>query len=163
MYSNIYSRLKLSYHTRVLFYTIFGSMPNAKAHTSLIPIQTMTDPRGDLSIVQSGKHVPFLINRIFYVYNVPVGSIRGGHAHKKNEQIHICIAGSVAYELDYGDRKEEVTLNSPDTGLYMTPLVWHSMKDFMPGTILLVLNSEPYDETEYYRDYADFQKNILKE
>jgi len=125
-------------------------------NTEIVTIKIMRDPRGSLGAVQSMKDIPFEINRIFYIFDVPEQSVRGGHAHKQNRQLHICLRGSVTYVLDDGQTKEECVLDNPEFGLYMGPMVWHSLKNFSPQAVILVLNSEPYDENEYCRNHADF-------
>ncbi|MBA3733318.1 WxcM-like domain-containing protein [Patescibacteria group bacterium] len=129
-------------------------------NSRLITLPSKADPRGKLGFAEEKSHVPFPIRRVFWVTNVPLESIRGGHAHKKNQQLHICISGSVTFSLDDGRHQEEVVLTSESQALYTGPMLWHWLKDFTPNTVLLVLNSIKYKEEEYIREYVEFLKLV---
>ena len=105
----------------------------------LIKLPTVTDNRGSLSIAEGGKTIPFKIERTFHTYQVPQGTVRGGHAHKKNEQVYACLSGSLIVTLDDGVGKDKVILKDPGEGLYVGPLVWHNIEDFSLGTVFFVI------------------------
>jgi dTDP-4-dehydrorhamnose 3,5-epimerase-like enzyme len=131
-------------------------------NVKFIDLPRRDDPRGSLCFAEEGTHVPFHSKRFFYIFGVPENMARGGHAHKRNEQMHICVNGSLTVTLDDGTTKEEITLSDPGQAMYVGPLVWHTMKNFSPETVLLVLNSEMYSEEEYLRSYEDFLAEIKK-
>lgn len=116
----------------------------------------ITDPRGNLSVVQGSEHVPFDIRRVFYLYDVPGGASRGGHAHHREQQVLIAVAGSFDVILDDGSRKMTVTLNRPFRGLLIPPGVWRVLDNFSSGSVCLTLSSVDYDESDYIRDYDNF-------
>ena len=116
----------------------------------------ITDPRGNLTFVESGRNIPFEIKRIFYIYDVPTGSDRGAHAHKRLHQFLICLSGSFDVEIDDGDEKKIIHLNRPWNGLHSPPMVWASEINFDPGTVCLVLTSDFYDESDYIRNYNEY-------
>jgi dTDP-4-dehydrorhamnose 3,5-epimerase-like enzyme len=118
------------------------------------------DSRGNLSFIEGNKHIPFSINRIFYVYDIPSGSIRGAHAHKTLKEMIICVSGEVEVSLDDGINQKKVNLNRPWLGLYISPMTWVSTGNFNPGTVYIVLASDYFDESDYYRDYELFLKAI---
>ncbi len=122
----------------------------------LIQLPKRSDPRGNLTYIEARRHVPFDIRRVYYVYDVPGGESRGGHAHRKLEQVLIAIAGSFDVRLDDGVERRTVTLNRAYQGLYIRTLIWRELENFSSGSVCLVLASEPYDEADYYRDYAQF-------
>lgn len=122
----------------------------------IIVLPRVEDPRGNLSFVEGGRHVPFEIRRVYYVYGVPAGFGRGAHAHKRLEQLFIAMAGSFDVILDDGTQRRRHTLNRPDRGLYVAPMMWRELENFSPGAVCVVLASAPYDEADYLRDYGDF-------
>jgi len=126
----------------------------------LIEVPLRADHRGKLIFVEGGNQIPFNIQRVFCVLDVPEEEIRGEHAHKRNQQLHICLAGSITFSLDDGRDKEDVTLTNNSMALYTGPLVWHDLKNWKQNTILLVLNSIGYEEEEYIRNYAEFMDVI---
>ena len=125
---------------------------------TLIDLPKVSDPRGMLTFVENGTHLPFDIKRIFYLYDVPTGESRGAHAHKTLEQFLICLSGSFDVQLDDGCSHEVVHLNRPWKGLYIPPMIWAAETNFDPGTICLVLASNLFDEKDYYRNYDDYLK-----
>lgn len=114
------------------------------------------DVRGSLTFVESDHQVPFKIERVFYLYDVPTGEDRGAHAHKALHQFLICLHGSFDVMLDDGTAKTKVHLNRPWQGLHVPPMIWAAEQNFDPGSLCLVLASAPYDESDYYRDYGQF-------
>ena len=122
----------------------------------LIELPKISDPRGNLTFVENSRHVPFEIKRVFFLYDIPTAADRGAHAHKKLEQVIICLSGSFDVALDNGKEKERIHLNRPWHGLYVPPMVWASEINFDPGSVCLVLASDLYDEAEYYRNYNEF-------
>jgi hypothetical protein len=122
----------------------------------IIDLPKIHDPRGNLTFVEGGRHVPFDIKRIFYLYDVPGGESRAGHALKSCEQLVIAVSGSFAVTLDGGDFREVIHLNRSHVGLYIAPLVWREIDDFSSGAVCLVLASAPYAEADYFRQYDQF-------
>jgi hypothetical protein len=122
----------------------------------LIPLPRVTDPRGNLTFVEGGRHVPFDIRRVYYLYDVPGGAERGGHCHKALEQVLIAMSGSFDVILDDGTRRQRFHLNRSYYGLYIAPMVWRELDNFSSGSVCLALASAPYDEADYYRDYESF-------
>ena len=114
------------------------------------------DDRGQLIALEELKDIPFKVKRVYYIYDTKDGVRRGFHAHKKLEQILICVSGSCKIHLDNGKETAEVLLNTPDEGLYISNAIWREMYDFSPDAVLLVLASELYDEKDYIRNYDKF-------
>ena len=122
----------------------------------IIEFPKITDSRGNLSFIEGNRHVPFDIKRIYYLYEVPGGATRAGHAHKMLEQVIIAISGSFDIVLDDGFSKERFHLNRSYYGLYISSMVWREIDNFSSGSVCLVLASTFYDEVDYYRNYSDF-------
>ena len=114
------------------------------------------DDRGSLVALEGEKTVPFTIQRVYYLFGTKLGVSRGFHAHKKLQQVAVCVTGRCRMVLDDGQKREEVWLDSSIKGVSLPPMVWHEMHDFSPDCVLLVLASEHYDEADYIRDYDDF-------
>ncbi|RKE94636.1 sugar 3,4-ketoisomerase [Sulfitobacter guttiformis] len=127
-----------------------------RGHTRMIDLPVVSDPRGDLTFVEGGNHVPFDIRRVYYLYNVPVDSERGGHAHRELEQVVFALSGSFRIKIDDGFSKSEFVLRNPKRGLYINRLIWREMDNFSQGAVCMVLASHRYDEADYYRDYDEF-------
>lgn len=115
-----------------------------------------SERKGDISVVQNRDTVPFDVKRIYYLYDVPGGESRGGHAHKELRQLIIAASGSFTVTLDDGNIKRTFTLNRPYQGLLVVPGIWRTLDDFSSGAVCLVLASMPYTEDDYIRDYNDF-------
>lgn len=116
---------------------------------------------GTLVQLQSPQ-IPFDIKRVYYIYGVSVGAVRGAHTHKETIQALFCIQGSIVIALDDGKKKEKILLNKPTNGVLLEPGVWHEMQDFEKDTILLVLASEKHEPNDYVRSYEDFLNSYAK-
>ena len=130
----------------------------AKGSTSLIDLPVVSDPRGDLTFIEGQNHVPFDIARVYYLYNVPVDSERGGHAHKELQQVVFALSGSFRVKVDDGEKQENFWLRDPRQGLFISRMVWREMDRFSQGAVCMVLASHPYDEADYIRDHDMFRK-----
>lgn len=115
-----------------------------------------SDRKGNLSVVENGKEVPFDVKRVYYLYDVPGGESRGGHAHKALRQLIVAASGSFSVTLDDGKDKKTFVLNRPYQGLYVVSGIWRTLDDFSSGAVCLVLASELYDEDDYIRNYEGF-------
>jgi hypothetical protein len=124
----------------------------------IIELPKIQDPRGNLTFIEGGVHVPFDIQRVYYLYDVPGGSERGGHAHKNLHQFIVAMSGSFDIVLDDGLEKKRVHLNRSYQGLYVCPLIWRELDNFSSGAVCMVLASIKYEEDDYYRDYAEFMR-----
>lgn len=122
----------------------------------LISLPKIQDPRGNLTFIEGGSHVDFDIQRVYYLYDVPGGSSRGGHAHKALRQLIIAMSGSFDVLLDDGQEKKTFHLNRSYVGLYVCPMIWRELDNFSSGSVCMVLASNRYDEADYYRDYNQF-------
>ena len=122
----------------------------------MIDFQVLSDDRGSLVALETGKEVPFDIRRVYYIYGTKEGVARGFHAHKALKQVAVCVSGSCRFVLDDGECKEEVMLDSPNYGLLIERMIWREMYDFSEDCVLMVLASEHYDEDDYIRDYDEF-------
>jgi dTDP-4-dehydrorhamnose 3,5-epimerase-like enzyme len=127
----------------------------------VISLPRIDDTRGNLTYIESGRQVDFEIRRVYYLYDVPAGAKRGGHAHRTLTQLIIAASGSFDVVLDDGRDRQVVRLDSPDSALYVAPMVWHEIQGFAEGSLCLVLASEHFDESEYLRVYADYCSTVL--
>jgi carbonic anhydrase/acetyltransferase-like protein (isoleucine patch superfamily) len=125
-------------------------------HAVLQPLPRFEDPRGTLAVGEVQTHVPFLIRRFFLIYDVLNCEVRGEHAHRQLHQFLVCIRGSCTVMADDGEHRQEFTLDSPDRGLYLPPLIWSVQHQHSPDAVLLVLASAPYDPADYVHDYRTF-------
>mgnify|MGYP004664615603 FL=1 len=128
------------------------------ADAKIIDIPKIEDRRGNLSVVEEFKNVPFHIARTYWLYDVPAGAMRGGHAHKRLKQLLIALSGSFTVTLDDGYEKRKILLNRPYQGLLIETGIWRTIDDFSSGAVCLVLASELYDESDYIYDYEEFLK-----
>jgi len=127
----------------------------------IIDIPVVHDKRGNLSVIESGQNIPFSIKRVYYLYDVPGGTKRGGHAHRKLEQLIIATSGSFDVILHNGKKKESYTLNRSNMGLYIPKMIWREIENFSSGAVCLVLASEHYDESDYIRNFKEFKNACL--
>ncbi len=122
----------------------------------VIEFPKVCDSRGNLSFVEGARHVPFSIRRIFYIYDVPGGETRGGHAHKKCTQVLTAVSGSFDLIITNGKEEESIRVNRANMGVLIPPGAWITMPNFTTGTVLLAIASEEYDEEDYIRDYDEY-------
>ena len=128
----------------------------------IVTLPKINDPRGNLTFIEGGRHVPFAIQRVFYLYDVPGGADRGGHALKSCHQFMVAISGSFDVTLYDGKENQRIHLNRSYYGLYVPPMIWREMDNFSSGSVCLVMGSTTYDSADYYRDYNEYLK-ILAE
>jgi hypothetical protein len=122
----------------------------------IIDLPKMTDPRGNLTFIESQRHIPFDIKRVFYLYDVPGGADRAGHALKTCHQFLIAMSGSFDVIVYDGKQSERIHLNRSYYGLHLPPMIWREIDNFSSGSVCLVLASEPYDEKDYFREYSEY-------
>ena len=127
----------------------------------ILPLNKIHNRAGNITIVEGNKNLPFDVKRIYYLYDIPGGEDRGGHAHKELRQLIIAASGSFDVLLDDGINKKIVTLNRPDYGLIIVPGIWRELIEFSSGAVCLVLASENYNDDDYLRDYEQFKNYIL--
>jgi dTDP-4-dehydrorhamnose 3,5-epimerase-like enzyme len=127
----------------------------------IVNFPKVTDYRGNLSFIEENNQIPFQIKRVYYLYDVPSGATRGGHAHKALHQVVIALSGSFDVILDDGIRKQSFFLNRPHYGLYIPPKVWRELENFSSNSVALSLVSEVYNESDYVRDYDAFKSLVL--
>lgn len=123
----------------------------------MLDFPKIADPRGNLTFLEGGRHVPFAIERVYYLYDVPGGAERGGHAHLQLEQVIIAMSGSFDVVLDDGLQRRRFHLNRSYHGIYVCPMIWRELDNFTSGSVCLVLASARYDEADYIRDYERFK------
>tara|TARA_B100000927_G_C16464352_1_gene469116 strand:- start:2000 stop:2413 length:414 start_codon:yes stop_codon:yes gene_type:complete len=126
----------------------------------LLDIPLIKERRGDISFIDSNKHIPFEIKRIYYIYDVPKDQVRGSHAHKELRQFLICISGVLEINIDDGFQKRNFTLDDPSKGLLIEPVVWKDIKFLEDNSVCLCLVNEYFSEADYLRTYNDFKKYI---
>ena len=128
----------------------------------LVDLPKISDPRGNLTFSEGMSLIPFEIARVYYLYDVPGGAERGGHAHKALHQLIIAMSGSFDVVLDDGYKRKRFHLNRSYFGLYVCPMIWRELDNFSSGSVCMVLASNLYDEDDYYRDYSDYIKQGIK-
>jgi dTDP-4-dehydrorhamnose 3,5-epimerase-like enzyme len=126
------------------------------ADCKIIELPKIQDHRGNLTFIESERHVPFAIKRTYYLYDVPGGAARAAHGHRKLSQLMIAMSGSFDVTLDDGKDKVHFHLNRSYYGLYISPMIWRDLDNFSSGSVCMVLASEYYDEADYFRNYEDF-------
>ena len=122
----------------------------------IIQLSKIADPRGNLSVIEELKDIPFKIERTFWIYDVPGGETRGGHAYKETQEFIVALSGSFDVVLDDGKEKKTFSLNRSYNGLYVPKGLWREMENFSTNSLALVLSSTKYDKDDYIRDYQDF-------
>ena len=128
-----------------------------ESENRIISLPKISDVRGNLSIIEQLRHVPFEIRRVYWIYDVPGGIDRGGHAYKESEEFIVALSGSFDVELDDGEQKQTYQLNRSYKGLYVAKAMWRRMTNFSTNSLALVLASTDYDPDDYIMDYQDFQ------
>lgn len=126
----------------------------------IINLTKIADPRGNLTVAENLKDIPFQIARAYWVYDVPSGECRGGHAHKRLQQFVVAVSGSFEVTLDNGREKKTYLLNHPYQGLLIDKNTWRTLDDFSSGAVCLVLASELFSEEDYIRDYDEFKRYV---
>lgn len=128
---------------------------------SIINLPKIVDPRGTLTFLEGGRHIPFAVKRVFYLYDVPGGAERAGHALKRCHQFLIAMSGSFDVSVFNGKEKKKFHLNRSYYGLHLPPMFWREMDNFSSGSVCLVLASECYSEDDYYRQYKDYLNAVV--
>ncbi len=128
----------------------------------IINLRKISDVRGNLTPIEANEDIPFGIKRVYYLYDVPGGECRGGHAHKALYQLILAVSGSFTVTLDDGKKRNSFMLNRPYQGLLVVPGIWRTLENFSSGSVCLVMASEKYDENDYIRRYDEylFFKNV---
>jgi hypothetical protein len=126
----------------------------------VIELPKILDPRGNLTVVEQLKEVPFNISRVYWVYDVPGGEHRGGHAHKRCRELIVAVSGAFTVTLDDTNHKSSYLLNHPYQGLLVETGVWRTLEDFSSGAVCLVLAEFPFDEEDYIRDYDEYRNYV---
>lgn len=129
----------------------------------LVDVPKILDERGNLSFIEELNHIPFQIKRIYWIYDVPGGEVRGGHAYKTLHEFIVALSGSFDVVLDDGKTKKTYSLNRSYYGLYVPNMVWRSIENFSTNSLCMILASEKYDENDYVRDYEEFIKSNTSE
>ena len=124
----------------------------------ILELPKFADPRGNLSFVEQEKHIPFVIRRTYWLYDVPGGECRGGHAYRENQEFIVALSGSFDVVLDDGTEKKAFTLNRSYYGLYVPKGMWREMENFSTNSLAMILSSTDYDANDYVRDYDEFLK-----
>lgn len=122
----------------------------------IIELPKFSDPRGNLTFIEGMRHIPFEIRRVYYTYDVPGGADRGGHAHKALHQLIVAMSGSFDVTLNDGRNEKKFHLNRSYQGLYVCPMMWRDLDNFSSGSVCMVLASNIYEASDYYRDYDEF-------
>ncbi len=126
----------------------------------IIELPRINDPRGNLTFIEGSRHIPFEVKRVYYLYDVPGGAMRAGHAHKTLQQFLIAMSGSFDVTLDDGCNQKKIHLNRSYYGLIISPMVWREIDNFSSGSVCMALASDYFDESDYYRDYSEFLKAV---
>lgn len=129
----------------------------------IIDLPVVQERRGNLTFVEGGEHIPFDIQRVYYLYDVPGGAARAGHGHKQLQQLIIAMSGSFDVLVDDGQERRRFHLNRSYFGLYLPRMVWREVDNFSSGAVCLVLASTHYEEADYYRDYDEFREVALRQ
>jgi dTDP-4-dehydrorhamnose 3,5-epimerase-like enzyme len=127
-----------------------------KIEPILITLPKIDDPRGNLSFIEEEQHIPFRIERVYWIYDVPGGQVRGGHAFRKQQELIIALSGSFDVVIDDGQQKQKFHLNRSYFGLYVPAGYWRQMEEFSTNSLAMIISSTPYDENDYIRDYSTY-------
>jgi oxalate decarboxylase/phosphoglucose isomerase-like protein (cupin superfamily) len=127
----------------------------------LVSLPKVQDWRGNLTFIEAGDHVDFDIERVYYLYDVPAGAERGGHAHKTLRQLLVAVSGSFDVIVDDGRERQRFHLNRAYTGLYIPPMMWREIDNFSGGSVCLALASAHFSEADYLRDYDQYRQAVL--
>jgi hypothetical protein len=128
---------------------------------SLIDLPKFLDPRGNLSFIEEETHLPFKIRRVYWIYDVPGGEHRGGHALRETEELIVALSGSFDVVLHDGKKERRFSLNRSYYGIYVPKMIWRMLENFSTNSLALIIASNDYTETDYIRDFEEFQKLIL--
>lgn len=129
------------------------------ASCRIVQLPKVDDVRGNLSFIEERRHIPFAIRRVYWVYDVPGGATRDGHAYYTLEEFIIAVSGSFDVAIDDGKERQIVQLNRSYVGLYVPPMVWRSLENFSSNSVALILASQPFSEEDYLREYQDFVRH----
>jgi uncharacterized RmlC-like cupin family protein len=144
----------------------FRTQPtHAASLKGVVPIDLATyreQARGNLTVVESNKDIPFSIARVFYLYGAPIDSKRGAHAHREAEQVFIAISGRCSLELSDGQRTDRYVMREPDRAVYVPPMIWARLYDFSQDAVCLVLCSSLYDPADYIRDWNEYVSAVAR-
>jgi hypothetical protein len=127
----------------------------------IIELPKIPDPRGNLSFLEEQSHIPFEIERVYWIYDVPGGEIRGGHAFRKQQEFIVALSGSFDVVIDDANKKKSFSLNRSYYGLYIPNLLWRHMENFSTNAVALVISSTPFSEEDYIRDYDEFKRVLV--
>lgn len=130
-------------------------------NSKLIELPKICDQRGNLTFIENSRHIPFDIKRVYYLYDVPGGAARAAHGHKSLQQLMIAMSGSFDITLDDGNEKKKYHLNRSYYGLYIPSMIWRDLDNFSSGAVCMVLASDYFEESDYYRNYDDFIKAVF--
>ncbi|HEY9542124.1 sugar 3,4-ketoisomerase [Prevotella sp.] len=133
---------------------------NERPLGEIIELPRIADPRGNLTIAEQFRHIPFEIKRVYWTYDVPGGESRGGHAHRHCRSVVVAVSGSFDVVLDNGRQKQTYHMNHPYQGLVIETGIWRTLEDFSSGAVCLVLASEAFEEADYIRDYKQFRDYV---
>ena len=128
----------------------------------IIELPKILDARGNLTVVESERHIPFSIERLYFIYDVPGGEVRGGHAYKELREFGVSLSGSFDVVLDDGKEKKVFSLNRSYFGLYVPRMIWRQLENFSTNAVCLIFASLPYSEEDYIRDYDEFRRVVLR-
>jgi WxcM-like, C-terminal len=141
-----------------------GQMPRESfsSRCRLVPLGRVDEPRGPLCVAEVGRHIPFEVQRAYWIFDVPIICTRANHAHREQSELLVSARGAFTVHCDDGDVQTAFTLSSPDEALLLPPMVFHRLDNFAPGSLCLVLASGSYDPHEYVTDYREFRELIAQ-
>lgn len=134
---------------------------NTSKNAQIIQLPKIQDPRGNLTFIEGNRHIPFTINRVYWIYDVPGGQARGGHAHYRLEEFIISLSGSFDVLTDNGSERKTYSLNRSYYGLYVPNMIWRHLENFSTNSVSLILSSLPYSGEDYIRDYEVFRNQLV--